>query len=325
MKTINKKFLTIFFVLTLLLTGLSCKKAFASTGAPKMITLTVGQCDSFTDADWQALRNSNCTDFVIIPALAGNYNSDEAGYENQLAPKVINAINKLATTMSWANIWIGTPGIGYSNCSIASSSLNPFYNYITYVKNQISSSIWNNNVRGIYMNEESVYGSVDYSNLGSNSTIKLMNDLSYRVHNYLGKSFLWIPYYGYGSSPATIIKNIGYVADRTSIFDYVIIQPHYYFDSTVQSNLAGVYYSVQNQAICYRNGVAVTQKTSNTIIGVEMESDWHILSPNSYSDFLGRYNEYVSEFSTFAGVYPLAFYWDTNLQKSLNERINPFY
>lgn len=175
------------------------------------------------------------------------------------------------------------------------------------------------------MNEEAVYGSVDYNNIMGNATIKLMNDLSYRVHTNLSKKFLWIPYYGFGSDPATIIKNIGYVSDKSTIYDYVMIQSHYYFDSTVQSNLDGVFYSVNSQSVSYRDGVIVTPKTSSTIIGVEMEFDWHIVPPNAYADYQSRYNEYVSKFSGFKCFYPFAFYWDGTLTSALNSLINPFY
>jgi len=321
-----KRFTSFFVVVFLLLGFLSVQSVFAATDSSKMITLTVGQCQTFTDSDWAALGNSSVTDFVIIPALASSYGSTETGYKTQLAPIVINAINKLVTYRSTAKIWIGTPGIASSNYGIASTSLNPFYNYITYIQAQIGTTKWSNNIRGVYMNEEAVYGTVDYSNIMANACIALMNNLSYRVHTNLVKKFLWIPYYGYGSDPATIIKNIGYVADKYTIFDYVIIQPHYYFDSTVQSNLNGVYYSVNAQKVCYRDGVAViASKGSSTIIGVEMESSWRLEYPYTYPDYKSRYDEYVSKFSEFKGTYPFAFYWDGTITTALDGWINPFY
>ncbi|MGE6260127.1 hypothetical protein ACQKCU_19980 [Heyndrickxia sporothermodurans] len=207
--------------------------------------------------------------------------------------------------------------------------MNPFYNYITQVQKDIGPN-WSN-VRGIYMNSESIYTSVDYTNLMANTEIKLMNDLSYRVHSNLTKQFLWIPYYGYGSNAATTIKNLGYVINTTNIYDIAILQPHYYFDSSVQANLEGVYYSIKNknnpskQGVSYRDGVIVTPKTSNTIIGAEMESDWHIASSNPDPTYFQRYNEYKAKFSELKGSYPLAFYWDGDVRNALNYIINPFY
>jgi hypothetical protein len=311
--------------------------AFAATSSAKMLTLTVGQCDTFTDTEYTALGNSKATDFVIIPGSAGTYGGTESGYKTNLAPKVINIINKILAKRSTAKIWIGTPGIDSNNyTTYAGTSATPFYNYITYVRNQIGTTKWAN--VNVYMNEEAVYGTVDYNNITGNSTIKLMNDLSYKVRSVLGKKFLWIPY-GYASDvnkAATIIKNIGYVSDKYTIFDYVIIQPHYYFDSTCQAGLNSVYYSVKNQKVCYANNVAVlSTKGSSTVIGAEMEFNWKIVPPNSYSDYQARYNQYVSKFSEFKGSYPFAFYWDgwityhtynkTQYQGALEAFINSFY
>ena len=192
---------------------------------------------------------------------------------------------------------------------------------------QISIDKYTSNIVGIYMNQESVYGTVNYSSLLTNSEIKLMNDLSYRVHANLGKKFLWIPYYGFGTNAATIIKNIGYVANTTNIYDYVVIQPHYYFDSSVYSNLNGVYQSVQKQSVTYRDGVVVVPKTSSTVIGVEMEINNAITYSPPDQSYLGRYNEYVSTFGGFLGSYPFAYYWDGSLYGTLTNPgyLNNFY
>jgi hypothetical protein len=237
----------------------------------KSMTITVGQIDDFNEGDKSALAASDATDFVLIPDYASSYGTTENGYKTQLAPKLINFINTMITLRSNVKIWIGTPGISHANYSIASTSLNPFYNHITYIQSQLGSQKWSNNIAGIYMNQESVYGTVNYLNLLANSEIKLMNDLSYRVHANLGKKFLWIPYYGFGTNAATIIKNLGYIANKTNIYDFVVIQPHYYFDPSVYANLSGVYQSIQKQSVTYRDGVVVVSKTSNTVIGVEME------------------------------------------------------
>ncbi|MDP4205291.1 MAG: DUF4855 domain-containing protein [Bacteroidota bacterium] len=291
----------------------------------KGITIEVGQAKSFTPADWQALADSKVTDFVIIPAAVENYDSTESGYKNKLAPLVIDAINQLVMRRSTAKIWIGTPGVSSRDYAIAATSTSPFFNYISYIRQQIGSTKWTNNIRGIYMNQESVYGTVDYNNIMGNPTIKLMSDLSVLVHNNLKKEFLWIPYYGYGTDPNNIIRNIGYVADQANIFDYVVIQPHYYFDGTVKTNLDGVYNSIKKQNVCYRNGKAVTVKKSKTIIGPEMELDWHIVSPNNYKDQLSRYLDYVSKYIEFKSNVPVVFYWDGNIQNALSSRINQYF
>ena len=297
-----------------------------SGGEMKGMCLFLTQTSSFTDANWNQVANSHANNFVIVPQIASTYGSTESGYKTQLAPLVINVINKLIAKNSAVQIWIGTPGIDSGNCGIESTSLDPFYNYITYVQAQIGTTKWSNNIKGVYMNEEAVYGTVNYSDLMANATIKLMNDLSYRVRTTSSKKFLWIPYYGYGADAATTIKNIGYVADQSTIFDYAIIQPHYYFDSTVQANLNGVYYSVTDNKVDYRDGVAViTTKGSSTIIGVEMEFDWQIVNPNNYAQYVGYYNEYVTKYTSLLGSHAFSFYWGGNVQYAVSDRINAFY
>ncbi|MDP4205290.1 MAG: DUF4855 domain-containing protein [Bacteroidota bacterium] len=292
------------------------------TGNINGITLSVGQAQTLTSDDWDALASSKVTDFVIIPKAASTYGSTETGYKEQLAPVVIDAINQLAMRRSTAKIWIGTPG---SIQSIATTSLTPISNYIKYIKGQIGDSKWKNNIRGIYMNQEAIMGTVDYNNIMTNSQIALFNDLSTFVHSILGKEFLWIPYYGYGSDPTSIIKNIAYIADQTNIFDYVVIQPHYYFDGTVQTNLDGVYNCVKKQNVCFSDGQPVITKKSKTAIGPEMELDWHIVPPSAYSAQLSRYLEYVAKYKEFKTTEPVVFYWDGNVQNALSGRINLYY
>ena len=223
----------------------------------KMIILTVGQCQSFHDSDWTALGDSSVTDFVIIPNDATQYGGTEAGYIANLAPIIVDAINNLVGKRADAKIWIGTPLITGSNWTVyADESLDSFYNYITYIKSAISASRWANNIRGVYMSEEAVYGSVNYSNLLDNPCIRLMNDLAYRVHNNLNKKYLWIPYYGFGMNPDLTIKNIAYVIDKNTIFDYAIIQPRYYFNQYNGTAQGGSSNTIQLQAVNTANCLA---------------------------------------------------------------------
>lgn len=291
----------------------------------KGMCIFAGQAEIFTSSDWDALAASPFTDFIIIPKEAAHYGATEAGYKTQLAPFMLQVIDQITRRNSSARVWIGTPGISSVNFSIASTSYLPIFNYLNYMREQLGTAKWNRNIGGVYMNQESVYGDVNYSDLMANSCIKLMNDLAYAIRKQLKSRFLWIPYYGYGANAAEIIKRVGYVTNRATIFDYVVIQPHYYFDETVPQNIAGVKHSVSKQSVCYRDGVAVTPKLSKTIVGPEMEMSWKVVPPNNYSDFLARYNEYVNAYSEFAGKVPVIFYWDGNFQNALSSRMSPFF
>lgn len=284
-----------------------------------------GQAEVFADADWQALADSKLTDFIIIPKEAGHYGANEKGYKAQLASFMAGVIHQLVSRKPTAKVWIGTPGISSLNYNIAGLSLKPFYNYLRFVRNQVGTAVWTNNIGGVYMNMEAVYGDVDYHDLRANPCIRLMDDLSAKVHKRLKVKFLWIPYYGYGSNADEITKRIGYVANKQTIFDYVVVQPHYYFDGNVVENLKGVKYSTGNQTISYSDGFIVTPKTSRTVMGPEIELSWKVVPPNNYPEFLSRYNEYLFQFSEFKNIYPIIFYWDGTLRNVLTDRINPFF
>lgn len=169
-------------------------------------------------------------------------------------------------------------------------------------------------VAGVYYNQESIYGTMTYSNniisgtQPGNKQVKLMSDVKNSLTSIIGTNqMLWIPYYGYGTNAGTIIKNIGYVADTTTIFKYVCLQPHYLFDPDKSpNNLKEVQYSANNNKICYRDGVAVISSSvsDKPIIGFEME----YAPGTSYSS---RYDEYVSTFNSSKSK-PHGFYWQTS-------------
>jgi hypothetical protein len=287
------------------------------------------QVGSFSDSDWIAIGASNCTDFMLIPKDAGTYGGTSDGYVASLAPLMIEYVNKLVSKRASAKIWIGTPGISSANyATLASSSTTPFVTYIDAVRSGVGETVWKKNIRGVYMNCESIYGTFDSNNLSANVTVSLMSALSPKIRTDRAKEFLWIPYYGYGTYATDITTKIAHVANDATIFDYVVMQPHYYFDDTETwaKNLYGVRSSAIKQSVCLTDGSVITAKQSKTLIGVEMEMDWHIVSPNSYSAYLSRYNGYVSNFSDLRTTnVPIVFYWDGNVQNALTYRINPFF
>lgn len=338
-----------------------------------------GQYDSINmdENNWKTLAVSNATDFVLIPNNANTTfsetvkskleggispNVDEyfAGYRDLLAPRIINSINKLTAYNPNAKIWIGTPADSDYNIitAFSKSSLNPFTSYFEYIKEQIGETKWNNNVRGIYMSQEEVMTPIDdYTNLMANAEIKLMNDLSYRIHTRYNKQFLWIPYYGIGNQDDKINKYIAYIADAKSIFDIVIIQPHYYFDfksdlrydryvdptllDRLKSNVDAIYYSILKQDVTDKDGNPYVPQnlrvSTRTVIGAEMESDWVITGGiDNYNYYISkhpglaqmrkRYDYYFGKYKGLVGIYPIALYWDGAFIQSLaNDIINPLF
>ena len=284
----------------------------------KALTITRAQYSS-ASLKWSYLYACDATDFVFIPPEYPATTAD--------ASEMATAIDKLITGRSGkrTNIYIGTPGINSGNFGQNPASTN-LTSFLRSVYTSLSTP-HRQYVAGAYMNQEAIYGSVDYTNLtggtqAGNVQIKRMLSVKswVKAGNIGGQTFLWIPYYGYGENPAAIIKNIGYVADSVQIFDYVLLQPHVFFDqSTTSGNFAGIIASMQANKICYRDGVnVVANKTSTTQIGFEME--FSVYTGNAES----LYNQYVAAFSSYKS-YPQAFYWAQYGDNNTFGKINAWY
>lgn len=171
------------------------------------------------------------------------------------------------------------------------------------------------NVRGFYWGTEAVtsyYTKFDEGAAGNyynNRMIQLMADIGNLVHNN-NKQFMWIPYNTKDTQTSSLYTFIraGYVANKTNIFDYVIIQPGYYQNSDMLNQLDYVKKSAQNNKF-YNNsgGVVGGTKTSSTKIGAEMEIDSKIAG-SDWKGYNDRYYEYTLRFKPLRGSTPFAFY-----------------
>ena len=268
------------------------------------------QSSLYDKASNNALANCLATDYVFSPL--------EKGIADANAENMKNAIHALLSVRSGktTNIWIGTPSVNSISVYTKYSAEN-LTQFIQNVYNQLEESD-RNKIVGVYMNQESIYGDMDYNNIlggtkPANNQIRIMK----QVRDYVkaghvhGTQFMWCPYYGYGDNAATIIKKIGHVADKVQIFDYVIIQPHTIFDpATTNGNLNGVKYSVDRNKVCYRNNVnVIASKVSTTKIGYEME-----YVPGKDSLFA----DYTTTFASYKQK-PWMFYWQGDLNQVIGE------
>lgn len=287
----------------------------------KSITITHNQYES-NRFNRNYLITCRASDFIFIPP---SY-PVSSGDAEKMAIEIKRLIDGRGSRTT--NIYIGTPGISSANYS-SGITLNHLTSFLKSVYNNsnISSSLYRSKIKGVYMNQEAIYGAVNYNNLigGSslgNVQIKRMFDLKKWVNsgNVGGRDFIWIPYYGYGSNAALIIKNIGYITDSIQIFDKVILQAHVFFDqNTTNGNFNGIAKSMDLGKVCYRDGVAViSKKKSNTLIGYEMEYD--VNKSNSES----LYSQYVYAFSNYKS-HPQAFYWAGYGDKKTFDKINDWY
>lgn len=297
---------------------------------------------NYTDENIKEITSKSpyVLDYVIL--------DNDITSDSVIIDKLFEVAKQIYRQKTSSRIWLGTPTYNSSRAL----TYNQIRTFLTNLKarflNDTSGDycgrkIWNNAVKGIYMNMESVYGTVNYtssSTLLSNTSIKLANDVSYFVHNTLENNsklnFLWIPYYGYDqytngvrktNNAATIIKNIGYVTSRTNIFDIVIIQPAFYEydlgkdsngnqivkdpDSILETNLNGVKYSIIKNSVCYRNNVEVISRSSSAaaVIGFEMEIDssFDATENNTRGRNGDRYNKYVDKFINYRNK-PMCYY-----------------
>ena len=260
---------------------------------------------------WSGIYVCNATDFVFIPE-ASPVPANSAANMAAAIKKLIDGRGTRTT-----NVWIGTPGIGQGNF-LSGITLSTLTSYLTsvYTNSSITASAYRSKIVGVYMNQESFYSStspiMDY-NTGLNGTqqgnvqLKRMSDLGAWIKaGNLGSAtgFLWIPYYGKGSDPAAVIKNIGYAAANFQIFDYCIIQPGVFFDQTTTvGNFDGIEYSLNANNVCYRNGPTAFAKASNTQIGFEMEYD------ASYANASSLFKQYTDALTGYRSTKHQVFYW----------------
>jgi hypothetical protein len=319
----------------------------------KGVLVYTNSSTTYSNSDIASITSgaTSVLDYVIL-------NSEQTISDSSaIISQALDVAKKIYNNKSTARIWLGTPIYSAGN----TLTYSQIKTYLTDLKSKFMADttgklVWQNCVKGIYMNMERIYGTVDYtstSTMLNNASIKVANDVSYFVHNTLQSTgttvstsldFLWIPYYGYNSDAATIIKNLGHVLSRTNIFDIAIIQPTYYFyytgtagnytakietDAQLKTNLNGVKDSIINNSVYYRNDVEVYARTSNATatIGFEMEID-DGYDPGIESGRKAkstRYNEYVDTFKNYRSK-PMCYYAggrSTLLSKI--KKINNFY
>ena len=122
----------------------------------KALTITRAQYSS-ASLKWSYLYACDATDFVFIPPEYPATTAD--------ASEMATAIDKLITGRNGkrTNIYIGTPSINSGNFGQNPASTN-LTSFLRSVYTSLSTS-HRQYVAGAYMNQEAIYGSVDYTNL----------------------------------------------------------------------------------------------------------------------------------------------------------------
>ncbi len=239
--------------------------------------------------------------------------------------EVFDLALRLIKTDPGVKITIAIPGTEFH--ALSEEFIEPVKNIlIKGIKERLDKEnpeYWKNNIRGYYFSTEGLpyyytWFNPDKTIDFSNSIVKTMLSFSNEIHQVYNKEFIWIPYYGnslkskdyYNKDQAV---RIGYIANRTNLFDYIIIQPSYYFKAD-QKNIPFVQNSSKsNMVLDIYNDIVGGIKNSKTLVGAEMEIDarYNTIGDNKYIGYQERYSEYVKAFSSLSKETPIAFYAGT--------------
>ena len=181
-----------------------------------------------------------------------------------------------------------------------------------YLKNNTDPQIWENNIKGFYWLKEDVpetmYNCFDIENLVdfNNAEVRAMKACNDAVHED-GKLTFWCPYY---RSTNDTGKHIGFIANQTDIFDYVILQPNHVFTDGLDYNIDLIKEATLQNAVLNKSYVAWGgEKKSSTMVGAEMESQSNLYSGKDREKNLERYQAYVDAYQDFLGKYSIAMYY----------------
>ena len=277
---------------------------------------------------------------TFMRALLDRNRRDPNTTLNSLADDAIELAWRILDVNPDAQLWFTFP-----NTVIAPLShlyYEPFIeHYYNRIKDEFYGEVWDNNVAGFYFAKEEVPPyhlpfNTDNMAYFDNPVVKLMRDLS-RVIHADDKFFLWIPFtHQDGLAPGTErSRRLGYVANHTDIFDYVIIQPNHLFDRMVTQNLETIRQSALQNAVLNHNGDVIGgEKTSSTIVSLMVELEMkEFLGGNPPQGFSAaevryRFQHYVDAYRDLVGEVSFAFYAgeQTSLMHPLVfERIRVFF
>ena len=231
---------------------------------------------------------------------------------NDYVDETVEFAQRLVSINPDVRLWFSVPATAMHALS---DLQGPVWNeyVIDAFKEKVGSDIWDNNIQGIYFANEDAYPGFtkfnynDPENDFDNQVVMAMRDVSDKIHSY-GKSMVWIPYcieteqFGW-----EMYQRIGYIANKTDIFDAVTIQPKIYFGDNTTDEIGFLKESLDKQAFVDPDTGEILggTKTSSTNIGIEIELDGKMISDSEYYD---RFYEQFNYFKDYVGTVPFTFY-----------------
>lgn len=258
--------------------------------------------------------------------MLSDYSNGAKTYANLkvLADAQIELANRLIAENSSVSIWFSFPFVAYFPCAL--EYVDPFTDYANYIKNGMATRKWNNNVRGFYWATESIGWSAAFTSAASNNFgnphVMLMDTMSDLIKGTYGKEFMWMPYTT-TTAGVGLDKNdvrMGYVANKTTIFDYILLQPGYYWDTekleclrrvTASATNNKVYFYSANKTYPNSNVVGGSKVSGAADIGVVMEISDEIVYGSSSHDasfYNDTYYEYTLKYNSLKTRVPIVFY-----------------
>ncbi len=260
--------------------------------------------------DDQLAGLGNATEFVINSgSYSGYFNTDGTPNSNgSIQSYVVEAADmaKRLYLMYGKQVWIGTPGVGYS-VTYSKTVFEEVGRRMTYFIDNIITEFgriglnFNTVVKGIYMHDEEILHPFTTSTpISSNWQVNMFQTVS----NYAaskGKKMLWSPYWN-----TEYLERAACIIHRTNIFDYVVVQPSYYFSPNFGNELScgALRKAIAIQRLCYSNGMPILHESAitctKTVIGCQMEIDYRYNTDTAYKT---RYNTYEEVFNQSYGAY----------------------
>lgn len=269
-----------------------------------------------------------CNDITIV---IGNeqFDYNNSTQQSNLITSSVKTIKEFWKVLSASgakggNSWISLPAMDISSQAALDNAhrmIGAYKNFIDAMRDAINSVKdeyeFINHVRGFYFKNEAVHPvskKISPTNPTATSSVKLMSDISDYIRS-MDKEFLWCPYYGYDDNKVNITYNLGVIANRTNIFDHILIQPAYYKEYTKcdERNITAVRNSLSikrqtdGAVVDLQNVPIAGGRSSNAkaYIGAVMEMDTNIISSSSAAQ---RYQLYVNAFKSTADKAQLTFY-----------------
>jgi hypothetical protein len=326
----------------------------------KLAQLYVGYLSNCTPlAQWTSQDISDLTHangFIVLPI---NYH---CGSDSQYMQQVLTTLQTVKSGKPNANVWISTPGFHGTSYFTSNAGTGPF---LLSLKSQVSSllgtSYWQDRVKGIYLYDEGLQGTLSSSNTLSQYVLNVRakvdsfyNLLTTNSNNY--KELVWAPYWllENGPSLAKVISTwMSFSNDHIAagspypLFDSIMIQSNlvlkagsvpasdqYIKQLVINSSLDHIRYWASNQHI---NGAYPMTSSSGrkTRVGVIMELTDAFR--DSYPESLKReetkvfYKEQIDKMSSLVGndAVDFSYYLGTkewyNNESRMLDCVNNFY